>query len=378
MNRKIIIIILIIFVNTLLIGNKAENTEKLKKEIDEIQQKIKTLTEQKKDILGEVQMLDHKLLSAEKEVKLARAQLSKIKENISELEYRINSLETEIVNRKKDLKEVILIMYKNRKLQQLEIYLAGDNILETLKNMNHLSMLSNKIFNQYEEYKSLHNELSNKKQQLTKKEKQKENVLFQRKQAWRKYFNSRNEKRSKIKNILDKRSEYKNLLKQKEKELEKIKDVIKEEKKIIKPDLSNIENIKHYKGKLAWPIPGSIIESFGIKKHPKYNITLQSHGIEIKPSGGYEKVRAVYHGIVVFADYVRSYGNTVIIEHPGKYYSLYSHLKETFVSVNSKLSTYEVLGIVGKTGIRKITSLYFSIRKGTKAENPAEWLTRKR
>ncbi len=374
--KKILLFIFVFFLSFPIFSQ--EDVKKLKKEIEKLTKIIESLNFQAKDILTEIEQIDLKILSAEKRIKYIRYKLSKIRADIKDIELRIDSLNLELKKSKKNLKKAFVLMYENGNTNLLELYFAGRDLLSVVENLNLLKIVSDRVYKQYSIYKELIKEVEREKKLLKEKEKEEERILNERKRAWTLYLNSKNEKKRKVREILKKKKNYLNLLKEKKKQLEKITHIIKKEESVEKPSIKNISELSSFKGKLIWPVRGKIVERFGIKKHPKYNIRLKSNGIEIKPYRDLEKVRSVYDGIIVFSGYVKSYGNTVIIEHPGKYYTLYSHLKDIFVEVNDLVKKGEVIGVTGNTGIREFNSLYFSIRKGITPLNPLKWLRSKK
>jgi len=381
MKNKNIIILFFIIVSLLIgkiDGGGIDKTKKLKEDIKKINKRIEELSKKEKDFSTEIEKLDYKILKSEKEIKIIQNSLFKLRKGIREQELKINSIEFEIKKKRKNLKRVIELMYENRDLKDIEIYFSGKDILTIMENINYLKIISDKIFNQYNEYKELVKRFKKEKEDLKTKEVRKKEILKKRKQTWTKFYNLKNEKENRVRKILNKKVEYLRVLNIKKRELQKLGVIIKSRKMIKTPYFSNLNSLQYFKGKLQWPVKGKVIERFGIKRHPKYNIKLKSNGIEIMPYKNDEKVRTIYDGVVVFSDYVRSYGDTIIIEHPGKYYTLYSHLKERFVFSGNRVKKGDIIGIVGKTGLREKKSLYFSLRKGVSPLNPLKWLKRKR
>ncbi len=100
-------------------------------------------------------------------------------------------------------------------------------------------------------------------------------------------------------------------------------------------------------------------------------------GWEIKPTEE-DYIRAIYDGIVVYADWFKGYGLLMIIDHGEGYYSLYAHASKLMVGVGDKVKQNHVIGEIGETGYSMDRNLYFEIRQGEKAVDPSLWLTRKK
>ena len=123
------------------------------------------------------------------------------------------------------------------------------------------------------------------------------------------------------------------------------------------------------KGKLAWPVKGDVRKLFGHKKPPS---NLRWQGVVIKAPEG-NNVRAVSHGRVAFADWLRGMGNLIIIDHGDGYLSLYGHNQSLFKSAGDWVEAGDVVASIGNSGGQSKPGLYFEIRKKGKPLNPARW-----
>jgi septal ring factor EnvC (AmiA/AmiB activator) len=126
------------------------------------------------------------------------------------------------------------------------------------------------------------------------------------------------------------------------------------------------------KGRLSIPAKGQIVGSFGRHKHPEFNSYTVSNGISIAAPQGAD-VHAVYDGQVIFADYFKGYGNMVIVDHGGGFFSLYAHAARIVKKVGATVSRNEVVATVGDVDSSKGPSLYFEIRYQGKPVDPSPW-----
>ncbi len=128
-----------------------------------------------------------------------------------------------------------------------------------------------------------------------------------------------------------------------------------------------------YKGKLPYPIHGKIISLFGKHKDNKYNTYVFMNGIELKPKNE-NTVKSIFDGIVKYADWHRSYGKFIIIQHSSSYFSIYGHLENFTVKPGDYISKNDIIGYIGKTGTTTTKKLFFAIYKKDKPINPQIWL----
>lgn len=131
-------------------------------------------------------------------------------------------------------------------------------------------------------------------------------------------------------------------------------------------------SLKSRKGHLPFPTRGIVEVVFGKVVNPRFNTVTVQKGIDVRAAEG-EKVQAVAPGTVVYSDWLKGYGNLVIVDHGGQWHSLYAHLKVSEVEVGNEVEEGEDLGSVGDTGSLKGNYLYFELRKNGEAIDPLPW-----
>ncbi len=127
------------------------------------------------------------------------------------------------------------------------------------------------------------------------------------------------------------------------------------------------------KGRLDWPVRGSVVGEFGLEVNPKYGTSVPSNGIDIASPEG-TPVRAVAPGLVEFVDWLPGYGRTVILNHGSGYYTLYAHAASVAVRRGEKVTAGQQIATVGDTDSVKGACLHFEVRQGERALSPREWL----
>lgn len=128
-----------------------------------------------------------------------------------------------------------------------------------------------------------------------------------------------------------------------------------------------------HKGKLTWPVAGTLVHDFG---QPRINDQLKWNGVVLAAPRGRE-VRAVYHGRVVFSDWLSGLGLLVIVEHGEGYMTLYGYNETTLKNTGDWVAPGDVIATVGDSGGQSRAALYFELRQGTRPLNPRHWVTRR-
>jgi septal ring factor EnvC (AmiA/AmiB activator) len=124
------------------------------------------------------------------------------------------------------------------------------------------------------------------------------------------------------------------------------------------------------KGKLALPVKGEVTNRFGA---PRPDSTVLWKGLFLRTSPG-QAVKAIAAGRVVFADWLRGFGNLLIIDHGKGYMSLYGNNETLYKQVGDMLQGGDTVAAVGNSGGNEDSGLYFELRHESKPLDPMKWL----
>lgn len=124
------------------------------------------------------------------------------------------------------------------------------------------------------------------------------------------------------------------------------------------------------KGKLNLPVRGELANRFG---SPRADGGVVWKGLFIAARAG-EEVRAVADGRVVFADWLRGFGNLLIIDHGDAYMSLYGNNEALYKRVGDSIRGGESIAAVGASGGNADSGLYFELRHQGRPLDPLDWV----
>ncbi len=120
----------------------------------------------------------------------------------------------------------------------------------------------------------------------------------------------------------------------------------------------------------SWPVRGRILSTFGPKADGLHN-----DGINIAARAG-APVIAAENGVVVYAgNELRGFGNLLLVRHADGWITAYAHLDKSLVRKGQKVTRGQAIGTVGTSGGVSQPQLHFEIRRGTKAVDPAKFLS---
>lgn len=134
------------------------------------------------------------------------------------------------------------------------------------------------------------------------------------------------------------------------------------------------EPVYTHSGRFAWPIPQhKLSSSFGVRVHPKFRTKINHTGIDVPAPRG-TPVRSAGDGEVIYAGWLRGYGQLVIIDHGSGYSTVYGHMSALLTQEGRKVKTGTVIGRVGSTGVSTGNHLHFEVRVNGTARNPLKYL----
>jgi septal ring factor EnvC (AmiA/AmiB activator) len=123
------------------------------------------------------------------------------------------------------------------------------------------------------------------------------------------------------------------------------------------------------KGQLRPPVAGKVAARYGSKRGdgPSWK------GMFIRAAEGAD-VHTVASGRVVHASWLRGFGNLIIVDHGGQYWSLYANNQSLLRRVGEVVKAGDVIAAAGNTGGNEESGLYFELRHKGKEFDPASWV----
>jgi len=371
------------------IADNQDDLEEIQKKIDVLDNEIKKNIKTKEGLSTELKREEKKISKSKKEIYKINRQSKKNQKKLRELEQELKELNEEITDRRANLTDHYYQIYTRGKPGFIQMMIEGDSPHQISREMNYLSYLAVEQNNNILKIKEKYQAIDTNKQEtsktiekinaLKKKQEKKKRLLEKQKKEKDKVLKKiastiKSQKKEKDKLIEDE----KKLTSLIEKLIEKSK--IQAQKKTKKesiqadskylPDSSLDDvNFKKLKKKLRLPVKGKIIHKYG-KKRPDTGIKWK--GLFIKANEG-DEVYAVAKGKVVFADWLRGFGNLIILDHGDGYMSLYGNNESIIVQQGLIVKGGDVIATVGNSGGNSSNELYYELRKNSKPFNPLAW-----
>lgn len=353
------------------ITSHANNAE-LKGMKQEISRQNSVLNKQKKELSGlQSSLKKHELsiANASKQARNATKELNALKLSITELKQQQSELSQQQIGQIEILKGLLINYYLTSRNNQLSNVLNGDDVIKIDRMTQYAQRLSEARVGAISQLEFTTIQLEEKEASLLKQQQRQSELLAQytkEKQTLQASQNKRKKTVSSIKNRISSENGYLDELQQNEKRLKVA--IAKAKAKNNVP----MDGIARQKGRLPWPIDNpKTLHSFGTKQTGQ----LTWKGMVLASQYG-APVKAIDSGKVVFADWLRGYGLMLLIDHGKGDMTLYGYNQSLMKKEGDKVRAGETIAVVGDSGGQDRPSLYFEIRRNSKAQNPRSWLKR--
>ncbi len=137
----------------------------------------------------------------------------------------------------------------------------------------------------------------------------------------------------------------------------------------------NTKQFAELKGHLLWPIEGKVVTKFGSQWNAKLKTTTDSPGIDIEGTSR-APVRAVLNGIITTITFIRGYGTTIIIDHGGGFYTVYTHVTDLQIHEDGEVKSRDIIAYTGDGDAVNGSKLHFEIWGNQQKLDPEQWLVK--
>ena len=304
----------------------------------------------------------------------------------------INRLKARVDTLTAHYSRLVMSAYKNRDARVWYMYiLASDDLGQAYRRFGYFKNLSSKMKEEAQKIRAMKVELEGERARLAQMKKDAEKVKAQRVKELESLRKDEKASANMVDQLKKDRRKYESQLKAKKKEVEalnrEIKRIIEEAMRQknkpssgtsgpAKDDPAAIALSAEFsknKGKLPWPVNGSIVGKFGKQFHPVFkNLQLPANnGVDISVERGAE-VKAVFDGVVKQVFVMPGYNQCVLVQHGKSYFTFYCKLGSAKVKAGSKVSTGDVIGTVETQS--GANSFHFELWKDNVPQNPETWI----
>jgi septal ring factor EnvC (AmiA/AmiB activator) len=371
-------------------GDVKDELQGIKKEIKEKKQLLKKTAKVESEVSDELLRIERSL--REKELNLAGLgrDLQGVEVSLERTRMGIDETQQEAQRRKKQITQRLATLYRAGEMSNVRMFFSSESFPEMVENLRYTRSVLEHDRRIVAEYNTRIERLRELKRTLERDLSRKEKIKSGIEAKKEEIVGEQQKKAAYLHKVREDKSHYLASLKQLEANARRLQTMVERleartrksytEKSRNKaavgsgPPLPAVADtgFGSQKGRLSSPAKGEIVARFGRHKHPEFNSFTVSNGVSIAAPAGSD-IRSVYAGQVIFADYFKGYGNMVIVDHGGGYFSLYAHAAKVLKKVGASVGRNDVVASVGDVDSPQGTQLYFEIRYQGKPVDPAPW-----
>ena len=359
----------------------------LKKEIEELHSKIGKAEYQEKSAARRISNLDEEIALTSKLVQSLKSGEIKTKHRIAYLKEEIQTNENELEILRLRYEERIVNTYMKGRLSNLEKVLSSTTWRQAMYRTHYFKIITDIEKKLTKQIEKLIMEISRQKLELEAVLRDNLRLKRDKENEMNSLRNMRINRQKELNRIRTDKNALSNYVNEKEAGVRQMEAIIKmiledkarfdrEQRIRQQQEALKTKSFKALRGQLPWPASGVITAKFGRQWNPRLKTTTENPGIDIKGKPG-SPIRTVMSGVVTTITYIRGYGTTIIIDHGGGFYTVYSHVTNIQTHVDSEIRTKDVIAYMGDSGSISGSKLHFEIwGKGQKLD-PEQWLMKK-
>ena len=348
-------------------------------------QVVEEATASERRLLDELDALEKAIDAAESaELQLQHRTLALKKQQGEKKKERLR-LEQALEAQKAHLAQRLRAVYRLKEGGLIQLLLSADSLEDLLRRYRYFSIVIAHDERILEEHHLRRLALGEAMARIRSQEDGLKNLLAQEETEKQKLSQARSKKTALLMTVHERKETYLALERERETSRENlVKEVIlepaqkagsepaPEEKPAAEPKTRQWPDLSALRGKLPLPVEGRVRDRFG--QNPGLFGTYTTRlGLTIEAKG-HSPARPVAPGEIVYASWLRGYGNVVIIDHGGRYYTLTAGLADLRVRPGQWVEPGDPLGVVPDSGKMERKEIYFEIRLRGKALDPGPWL----
>jgi murein hydrolase activator len=356
--------------------------EQIRKERDRLQEQQQRLTGQVHDVNEELRNLERQRQSTGKIVSEIERQIGGLSNQLDRSSAELILAEDNLAERRAVLDRRLVDIYKRGPLYTFQALLAAESFGDLLSRYKYLYLTSRQDRALVADVEKLRNRVIHQRNDLLDVRKQLDRSREEREAEFAKYSELAQERERRLRGLQRSARSTERRLSALEKDEARLTNLLAAMERARKDDASRgLRGANPLPGSITtadlgnldWPVDGTIVYRFGRDTLPSGGI-IRWNGVGISAAAG-TPIKAVESGKVRLVGQFGTYGLTVVLEHGGGYYSVYSHLQAASVKLGASVTKGQPIGTVGGENSDYGPHLHFEIRgENQVALDPTDWL----
>lgn len=390
--RVLLQAIWILLLGTTVYADVRDELKDIHGEIKKKQQLLKQTRKVETKVSSDLVHIEKNLREKEASLLHLGSELKAVESSVAKTEKQIELTTTELDYKKNEIARRVSSLYKAGEMGNVRMFFSSGSIPQAVENQRYMQSVLENDRKLFIDYQSRILQLEGLKVSLEKDAARKEKLSEQIKAKKLEIESEKSKKTATLTQVRLEKKGYQTSIKELQANAKRLQSMVErlearsrksytqksDKKKLVpggdryQPPVSD-KGFGSQRGRLSLPVSGEVVSRFGKHKHPEFNSFTFNNGITIAASMNAD-IKAVFDGDVIFADNFKGYGNMLIIDHGGGFFTLYAHSSRINKKVGSSVRKNEVVAQVGDTDSTDGAKLYFEIRYQGKPIDPAPWL----
>jgi septal ring factor EnvC (AmiA/AmiB activator) len=355
-------------------ATQQDDLEKLRKRIAALQQDFEKTNESKSEAADDLRESERAISNSNRKLHQLAQQQQTANRELAQLQQRAAAMDRELQGQQAMLGRLLYQQYLDGGEQEyLKLLLNNDDPNQVARELHYYEYIAR---NRADTLKSLRSGL-NKLQAVTDQARQKsvEIAALQEQERGQQKLLGQDKfaRQQMLHRIALQLKQQRREIGRLQRNASRLSQLIEKLARVLPDDKGNETAFRALKGKLAMPVKGKLRNQFGTRR-PESTLAWTGWFLRAAPN---QPVKAVAAGRVVYADWLRGFGNLLIIDHGQGYMSLYGNNETLYKQVGDSLRGEDTIAAVGSSGGNEDSGLYFELRFEGKPFDPKPWIRKR-
>lgn len=368
----------------------SSDLRELRERIEKLKNEIAAAEESRNEARDALKASEHAISEANRALRELAQERQSTRAEIARLEEQTRQVESELGSRRQDLGRVLSWRYFGSQTGHLRLLLSGVNPNQTARELHYYSYISRAQSDSVRSLQAALASLKDLQQRTSEKSHELAAIEAEQKKA-RDLLSREKTARSRVlEKVSTRLREHRREVRNLERDEARLSRLIAELSRVIADRAKKASPIRRndpipapnldegpattfarLKGLLRLPVRGELVGRYG---SPRPDGGPSWKGLFIRAAAGQE-VRAVAAGRVVFADWMRGFGNLLILDHGQDYLTIYGNNESVLKRLGDTVRAGEAVATIGASGGSAESGLYFEMRHAGRPFDPLTWVT---
>jgi murein DD-endopeptidase MepM/ murein hydrolase activator NlpD len=318
-------------------------------------------------VVGDIERVDAKLVNVQSALEQTTTRLEDSRKEQGDLRVQLSSATKRLGQMKERVRTRLREMYMEGKGSVVSALIGVKSVGDIASRKYLLEMIAEHDHRLFEEYTDLRDTVANAKLRQDALVRRISGLAADQRSQEDSLQDVRQEKKEVLSELRQKQGELQRLLAQFQADENSIASQIRAYQ--ARSRAGGTIKLPPFSGRFSAPVRARMTSPFGYRYHPILKVRRLHAGVDFGASSG-TPIKAAADGVVIAAQYMRGYGNVVMIDHGGGLSTVYGHCSRLACSSGQRVTRGQHIANVGSTGMSTGPHLHFEVRVNGRAVNP--------